>query len=135
MTLPQSATVTNWDEYPGRLEAVEMVEIRPRVTGYIDSIHFQDGAEVKAGELLFVIDPRPYQAELEQAQAKRSEWPYFNLGVLAMKQGQPQEAIRWLREALTRRPTWSEAKVQLAMALGAAGQLEEAAGLLRDVLA
>ena len=50
-----------------------MVEIRPRVSGYIDSIHFQDGAEVKAGDLLFVIDPRPYQAELEQAQARRQQ--------------------------------------------------------------
>jgi RND family efflux transporter MFP subunit len=70
---PLLTTVTNWDEYPGHLEAVEMVEIRPRVTGYIDSIHFQDGAEVKAGELLFVIDPRPYQAELEQAQARRQQ--------------------------------------------------------------
>ncbi len=50
-----------------------MVEIRPRVAGYIESIHFQDGAEVKAGDLLFVIDPRPYQAELEQAQARRQQ--------------------------------------------------------------
>ena len=63
-------TVTNWDEYPGHLEAVEMVEIRPRVSGYIDSIHFTDGAEVKAGDLLFVIDPRPYQAELDRDQAR-----------------------------------------------------------------
>lgn len=70
---PQLTTVTNWDEYPGHLEAVEMVEIRPRVTGYIDSIHFQDGAEVKAGDLLFVIDPRPYQAELEQVQARSKQ--------------------------------------------------------------
>ena len=70
---PELTTVTNWDEYPGHLEAVEMVEIRPRVSGYIDSIHFQDGAEVKAGDLLFVIDPRPYQAELEQAQARRQQ--------------------------------------------------------------
>jgi RND family efflux transporter MFP subunit len=70
---PQVATVTNWDEYPGHLEAVEMVEIRPRVAGYIDSIHFQDGSEVKAGDLLFVIDPRPYQAELDQAQARRQQ--------------------------------------------------------------
>jgi RND family efflux transporter MFP subunit len=70
---PCLTTVTNWDEYPGHLEAVEMVEIRPRVAGYIDSIHFQDGAEVKAGDLLFVIDPRPYQAELEQVQARRRQ--------------------------------------------------------------
>jgi RND family efflux transporter MFP subunit len=70
---PQLATVTNWDEYPGHLEAVEMVEIRPRVAGYIDSIHFQDGAEVKAGDLLFVIDPRPYQADLDHAEAQRQQ--------------------------------------------------------------
>ena len=70
---PQFATLTNWDEYPGHVEAVEMVEIRPRVAGYIDSIHFQEGAEVKAGDLLFVIDPRPYQAELEHAQAQRQQ--------------------------------------------------------------
>ncbi len=68
---PQVATVTNWDGYPGHLEAVESVEIRPRVSGYIDSIHFTDGAEVKAGDLLFVIDPRPYQAALDQAKAER----------------------------------------------------------------
>ena len=70
---PQLATVTNWDEYPGHIEAVEMVEIRPRVSGYVDSIHFQDGAEVRAGDLLFVIDPRPYQADLDQAQARRQQ--------------------------------------------------------------
>ena len=70
---PTFATVTNWDEYPGHLDAVEMVEIRPRVAGYIDAIHFQEGTEVKAGDLLCVIDPRPYQAELEHAQAQRQQ--------------------------------------------------------------
>lgn len=68
---PQMMTVTNWDEYPGHIEAVEMVEVRPRVHGQIESIHFQDGAEVKAGDLLFVIDPRPYQADLDRARAER----------------------------------------------------------------
>jgi RND family efflux transporter MFP subunit len=71
--LPQRDQVTSWDEYPGHLEAVEMVEVRPRVSGYIDSIHFQEGTEVKAGELLLVIDPRPYQAELEHAQAQQRQ--------------------------------------------------------------
>ena len=70
---PQLGTVTNWDEYPGHLQAVEMVEIRPRVAGYIDSIHFQEGTEVTAGDLLCVIDPRPYQAEVEQSQARRQQ--------------------------------------------------------------
>ncbi len=68
---PQVTTVTNWDEYPGHLEAVETVEIRPRVSGYLEAIHFQDGAEVKAGDLLFEIDAKPYQAELDRAQAER----------------------------------------------------------------
>ncbi len=72
-SMPQSATVTNWDEYPGHIEAVETVEIRARVPGYIESIHFQDGAEVKAGDLLFVIDPRPYEAEMEHARAQREQ--------------------------------------------------------------
>ena len=67
---PQMMTVTNWDEYPGHLEAIEKVEVRPQVSGQIDSIHFKDGADVKAGDLLFVIDPRPYQAELDRAIAE-----------------------------------------------------------------
>ncbi|HEV2208919.1 MAG TPA: efflux RND transporter periplasmic adaptor subunit [Verrucomicrobiae bacterium] len=73
VSLPHRDTVTNWDEYPGHIEAVETVELRPRVTGYLESIHFQDGAEVKAGDLLFVIDPKPYQAELERTQAQQRE--------------------------------------------------------------
>ena len=85
---PQVAIVTNWDQYPGHLQAVESVEVRPRVSGYIDSIHFTDGAEVKAGDLLFVIDPRPYQAELDRAQA-RSE--------LAENDLQRAEALRGTR--------------------------------------
>jgi multidrug efflux system membrane fusion protein len=71
VALPQTGSVQEWDEYPGHIEAVEMVEVKARVPGYLDSIHFQDGAEVKAGDLLFVIDPRPYQAELARAQAER----------------------------------------------------------------
>jgi RND family efflux transporter MFP subunit len=61
--------VVEWEEYTGRLEAAESVEIRARVNGYLQSIHFKDGAMVKKGDLLFVIDPRPYQAELERAKA------------------------------------------------------------------
>lgn len=71
VAIPLHATVTNWDEYPGHIEAVESVEIRPRVSGYIDSIHFEDGSEVKANDLLFVIDPKPYQATLDRMRAER----------------------------------------------------------------
>ena len=52
--------VTEFDEFTGRFEAVERVEIRPRVSGYISSVNFTEGTEVKKGDVLFVIDPRPY---------------------------------------------------------------------------
>ncbi|MCH4564530.1 efflux RND transporter periplasmic adaptor subunit [Halomonas sp. EGI 63088] len=58
-----------WDEFTGRIEAVETVELRPRVTGYIESIHYTEGQSVEAGEVLFVIDQRPYRAELARAEA------------------------------------------------------------------
>lgn len=57
------------DEFNGRVEAIQSVEIRPRVSGYIDRIAYTEGAEVKAGDLLFVIDPRPYRDALATAQA------------------------------------------------------------------
>src|SRR5438128_6624047 len=62
--------VNEWDEFTGRLEAVEFVEIRPRVSGYITEIHFEAGAIVKKGDLLYVIDPRPYQADFDRAAAE-----------------------------------------------------------------
>jgi RND family efflux transporter MFP subunit len=61
--------VKEWDEFTGRLQAVESVEIRPRVSGYIDKVAFTEGGQVKRGDLLFVIDPRPYQAEYGHAAA------------------------------------------------------------------
>ena len=62
--------VNEWDEFTGRLDAVESVEIRPRVSGYITEIHFEAGAIVKKGDLLYVIDPRPYQADFDRAKAE-----------------------------------------------------------------
>ena len=63
-------TVRQWDEFTGRVAATDSVDIRPRVTGYIDKVAFKEGSMVKAGDLLFVIDPRPYQAVLDNAQAQ-----------------------------------------------------------------
>jgi multidrug efflux system membrane fusion protein len=54
------------DEFTGRLEAVNTVEVRPRVSGYLQSVHFKEGAIVRAGDLLFQIDPRPFQAEVDR---------------------------------------------------------------------
>ena len=61
-----------WQEFSGRLQAVNTVELRPRVSGYIDRVAFEDGARVRKGQLLFQIDPRPFQAEVDRLAAERS---------------------------------------------------------------
>ena len=63
-------TMTDSEMFTGRFEAVDRVDMRPRVTGYISSVNFAEGSEVKKGEVLFVIDPRPYEADLKRAQAQ-----------------------------------------------------------------
>jgi multidrug efflux system membrane fusion protein len=67
---PLQKEVVEWDEYSGHIEAMETVEVRARVDGYLTKINFKDGDRVKKGDLLFVIDPRPYQAELSRAEGE-----------------------------------------------------------------
>ncbi|MBZ5210585.1 efflux RND transporter periplasmic adaptor subunit [Enterobacter cloacae] len=62
-------SISQWDSFNGRIEAVESVQLRPRVSGYIDKVNYTDGQEVKKGQVLFTIDDRTYRATLEQAQA------------------------------------------------------------------
>jgi RND family efflux transporter MFP subunit len=69
---PLAREITEWDEFTARFDAVDSVEVRPRVSGYLESIHFQDGALVKKGALLFSIDRRPYEAALRRAEADRA---------------------------------------------------------------
>ena len=69
MATPTAKRITEWDEYTGRFQAVDDVEVRARVNGYLESVNFTDGQMVKKGDLLFVIDPRPYQATVDAAQA------------------------------------------------------------------
>ena len=66
---PTARRITEWDDYTGRFQATEYVELRARVNGYLESINFTDGQIVKKGDLLFVIDPRPYQATADSATA------------------------------------------------------------------
>ncbi len=66
---PIAREVIEWDEYIGRLESPETVEVRARVSGYLEKIHFKEGKDVKKGGLLFTIDRRPYQAEYDRAEA------------------------------------------------------------------
>lgn len=62
--------VSQWDNFNGRVEAVQSVQLRPRVSGYIDSVNYREGDEVKKGQVLFTIDDRSYRAALEQAKAE-----------------------------------------------------------------
>src|SRR5467141_465392 len=67
---PVAREVIEWDEYIGRLESPETVEVRARVSGYLDKVHFKEGKEIKKSDLLFTIDRRPYQAEYDRAEAE-----------------------------------------------------------------
>src|SRR5262245_36768617 len=66
---PVKRTVVDYDEYVGRFTAINAVEVRARVSGYLDKVHFKDGQIVKQGDLLFTIDKRPFQNSLDQARA------------------------------------------------------------------
>jgi RND family efflux transporter MFP subunit len=66
---PTQRTVSDYDEYVGRFVAVNSVEVRARVSGYLDQVHFKDGQDVKQGDLLFTIDKRPFQNAADQARA------------------------------------------------------------------
>ncbi len=65
-----STEINAWDEFSGRLEAVERVDVRSRVAGAVQAVHFREGALVKQGDLLITIDPAPYAAEVERAEAQ-----------------------------------------------------------------
>jgi RND family efflux transporter MFP subunit len=71
---PIEREVTDHDEYTGRTAAVDAVEVRARVSGYLVKIHFQEGALVEKGDLLFEIDPRPFRAALDEAQGRVAQW-------------------------------------------------------------
>jgi RND family efflux transporter MFP subunit len=70
---PAKRTVTDWDEFTGRFDAVEEVQVRARVGGFVTHVEFRDGAFVNAGDLLYIIDPRPFEAVAEQADGQVSD--------------------------------------------------------------
>src|SRR4051812_10377068 len=70
---PTKRTVTDWDEFTGRFEAVEEVQVRARVGGFVNSVEFRDGAIVHTGDLLYVIDSRPFEAVALQADGQLSD--------------------------------------------------------------
>lgn len=70
VTTPEMRKVVDWDEFTGRLVSPETVDVRARVTGYLEDVHFKEGDEVNEGALLFTIDPRPYQAVVDRMEAR-----------------------------------------------------------------
>src|ERR1700704_4655112 len=70
VTTPIKKSIVEWDEYVGRFDAVDFVEVRARVSGYLQSIHFEEGQIVNEGDLLFIIDPRPFAADLDRTKAQ-----------------------------------------------------------------
>jgi membrane fusion protein, multidrug efflux system len=70
VTAAEQREVKDWDEYTGRLAPMGTVEVRPKVSGYLTEVKFEDGDMVKKGQVLFVIDPRPYQADQDRAQGE-----------------------------------------------------------------
>jgi membrane fusion protein, multidrug efflux system len=124
---PLQQNITEWDEYTGRFVAVQTVEVRARVSGFIDSIHFRDGQIVKQGDLLFIIDPRPYRlavdqakAEVERAQAK------LELANLDVERATPLVRNQTLtgREFDTRQSTQKDAQAAVASSQAALKQAE-----------
>jgi multidrug efflux system membrane fusion protein len=92
--------VAAWDEFSGRLEAVERVDIRSRVAGTIQAVHFREGALVKQGELLLTIDPAPYAAEVERADAQVAAAQ----ARVAQAKGEQERSQRlWSEQAISRR--------------------------------
>ena len=106
---PLVREVTEWDDYVGRFEAVDSVEVRPRASGYLQRAHFTDGQYVRAGQLLFTIDARPSQAALDQARAQlaRAQATLANARTelarsetLAQSQAASQEEVEQRRAAV-----------------------------------
>jgi membrane fusion protein, multidrug efflux system len=124
---PLQKTITEWDEYTGRFTALETVEVRARVSGFIDSIHFNEGQIVKQGDLLFVIDPRPYRIAVEQAKAdvERAK-AKLEIASLDVQRGTPLARSQALteRELDTRKSTERDAAGQVASAEAAVKQAE-----------
>ena len=118
---PLVMEIVEWDEFTGRFQASKYVELRARVSGYLDAIHFQDGQIVDRAELLFTIDPRPFEAQLSraQAEARRIETQLNNVA-LEVRRGErllesnaiSQETVEERRSAKTA----AEAQLEAARA-------------------
>ena len=101
---PVTRTVTDFDEYVGRFTAVNSVEIRARVSGYLEKVHFTDGQMIKEGDLLFSVDPRPFQNALDQARANLAQ----TRAQLAYAEGDLQRGQQLVRDKTITEQTFEQ---------------------------
>lgn len=124
---PIAKRVTQWDEYSGRFEAVASVEVRARVSGFIDKLHFRDGQIVAVGDLLFTIDKRPFEIAVESAQAEVARnKAQVDLADLQVQRGASLISSRTITDADydQRKANLSIARAQLKTAEAAVRQAE-----------
>jgi RND family efflux transporter MFP subunit len=116
---PLQTKIVDWDDYVGRFEAINSVDLRPRVSGYLESIGFRDGQIVHKGQVLFVIDPRPYQAALDQARGQEAH-------ALSVMENAEVELTRAKKLLAARTIAEQEFQTRLATQQQAAGDLAAA---------
>jgi membrane fusion protein, multidrug efflux system len=109
-----------WQEFSGRLQAVNTVDVRPRVSGYVDRVAFTDGARVKKGQLLFQIDPRPFQAEVERLVAERTR----SVSDLDLAKANRARAERLISAHAISREEYERQVAAAASAQGALGSID-----------
>ncbi|WP_027328761.1 efflux RND transporter periplasmic adaptor subunit [Marinimicrobium agarilyticum] len=107
--------ITLWDDFTGRLVAPQTVELRPRVNGYIDSVNFEEGALVHKGDTLFVIDPRPYQARANAAEAERQQ----RQSQLTLARSEAERAEQLLKNQAISREEFDQRQARLQSAQAA----------------
>jgi len=124
---PLQKVIAQWDEYTGRFTALETVEVRARVSGFIDSVHFKEGQVVKKDDLLFIIDQRPYRIAVDQAKAdvERGQ-AKLDIANLDVQRAEPLVANQTVtqREFDTRKATQRDAQGQFDSAKSALAQAE-----------
>ena len=109
---PLAKRITQWDEFSGRFEAVESVEVRPRVSGFVEKIHFKDGQLIKAGDLLFTIDKRPFEIEVASAQATIEQ----RKAEVALQKSEVERARPLLKSRAVTRRDFEQRRARLAIA-------------------
>ena len=131
VAMPLRQRIVDWDEYVGRFVSIDAVDLRPRVSGYLRSVGFRDGQMVRKGQLLFVIDPRPYQAVLAQARAQTAR-ARATLGNAEVELKRAQALFEANAGSAQELETRKAAALQARADLGAAQANERQAGLNVD---